>query len=509
MMSRPASLLLLSTLLLLPVLPAPLSAATPADQRPNIVFIIGDDVGRDDLGCYGNPHIRTPNLDRLAARSTVFDNAYLTASSCSPSRCSIITGRYPHNLESAAELHAPLANTVVTFPQLLRAAGYYTAHAGKTHFGSNTRTLEGAARKAFVDGGSESGQGAKDGNGGEGQWIDRLRNRPAGRPFFMWFASFDSHRGWNADTFSGLNRPADVVVPPYLADTPETRADLASYYDEITRLDHFVGEVLLELERQKVLDHTIIIFTSDNGRPFPHSKTQLFDDGIKTPLLIFQPGRPAGGRTAALVSAIDYAPTILALAGLPASPTMQGVSLLPLLHDPQATVRDYVFAEHNWHDYPAHVRLVRTGDFVYLRNAWPDLQQPGATDTYASPSANALRALRARDALTPLQAGIFLAPRPAEELYDLSADPGETTNLVTTPSSETTLARLRNVMSRWQQETGDSVPPLDGRTAVNGDYTTGALLVPVPQFHHGIPPGAATRALTITRPGPIRAEPPP
>lgn len=481
--------------------------AADAASRPNIVFIIGDDVGRDDLGCYGNPGIRTPNLDRLAARSLVFDNAYLTASSCSPSRCSIITGRYPHNLETAAELHGVLAESVLMFPELLRQAGYHTAHAGKTHFGSNTRVLEGAAARAFVIGGNTPADADGDGNGGEGRWIERLRTRPTDRPFFMWLASFDSHRSWNADSFSGLNRPDDVRVPPYLADTPETRADLAQYYDEITRLDHYVGEILRELERQHALDNTVIVFTSDNGRPFPHSKTRLFDDGIKTPLLISWPGHVAPGRTAALVSSIDLAPTILALADVPAARSMQGVSLRPLLADPAATVRDYVFAEHNWHDYPAHVRLVRTGDHVYLRNAWPDLALPGASDTFSSPSASALRALRERGGLTPLQADIFLAPRPAEEFYDLSVDPGQTRNLAGSPEVAPTLERMRRLMDAWQLETGDSVPPATERTPANSDYATGRLLTK--RVNRGIPPGAANHALTINRPGPIRETPSP
>jgi N-sulfoglucosamine sulfohydrolase len=490
--------------LLLLTVPQQVTGAAPAPAagaRPNFVFIIGDDISSEDIGCFGNPGIRTPNIDRLAAESRVFDNAYVTASSCSPSRCSIITSRYPHNLETAAELHRALPEGVALFPKVLREAGYFTALAGKSHFGEGGEHPTGPAKAAFEvsSGAVRTDLGA--GAGGQNNWIQHLRDRPTDRPFFMWFASFDAHRSWNAQSFSGMNRPADVRVPPYLADTPETREDLAHYYDEITRLDYYVGEVVRELKRQQVLEQTIIIFLSDNGRPFPHSKTQVYDDGMKTPLIIRMPaGTARPGRTAALASSIDLGPTVLELAGLPKPETFQGVSLVPLLRDPRATVRDYVFAEHNWHNFPAHVRMVRRGSHVYVRNAWPELRLPGASDTFYNPSADALKALHAQGRLTPAQAKIFM-PRPAEEFYDLSADPHQTVNLVRQAGShEPTLQQLRAVLTRWQQETGDSVPA--NPTPPDIDYATGKRKT---EFWRGTPPGADANALKINHPGPIRA----
>lgn len=476
-----------------------LAAAEPV-ARPNFVFIIGDDISAEDFGCYGNPGIRTPNIDRLAAQGLRFTNAYLTTSSCSPSRASIITGRYPHNLGTAAELHGLFPAGVPLFPQLLRNAGYYTAHSGKAHFGPNADKFEGPVVAAFDLGGDGDRAESSGGHGGENRWIDRLRGRPMDRPFFMWFASHDAHRAWDADSFTGLNRPADVRVPAYLADTPETRADLAHYYDEITRLDHHVGEVVRELARQKVLDHTVIIVMADNGRPFPHSKTQLYEDGIKPPLIIHWPaGIPQPATTAALASSIDLAPTMLELAGVPRPPTFQGVSLAPILRDPGATVRDYVFAEHNWHNFTAHVRMVRHGNFVYLRNAWPHLPQPGASDTFYNPSADALKALHAQGRLTPLQANVFLQPRPAEELFDLAADPGQERNLAAEAMPPPALAALRQVLTRWTEETGDTVPVKP--TPTNVDLATGLKTT---EFWRGDPPGAAADALHINAPGPVR-----
>ena len=470
------------------------------NSRPNFVFIIGDDISAEDFGCYGNPGIHTPNIDRLAAQGLRFTQAYLTASSCSPSRSSIFTSRYPHNLETAAELHGLLPEGIPMFPKLLRDSGYYTAHAGKAHFGGESDILSGPAVAAFDIGGDGQRDDLKGGRGGENQWIARLRTRPQQKPFFMWFASHDAHRAWDADSFEGMHRPADVRVPPYLVDTPETRADLAHYYDEITRLDYFVGEVVRELTRQRVLDNTVIIVMADNGRPFPHSKTQLFDDGIKPPLIVHWPaGIPRPASTAALVSSIDIAPTILELAGVDRPASFQGVSLVPILRDPHATVRDYIFAEHNWHNFTAHVRMVRHGDYVYIRNAWPQLPQPGASDTFYNPSADALKALQAQNKLTPLQAIVMQPTAPAEEFYDLASDPGQQSNLALAASPPAALTELRTTLNRWTEETGDTVPVKP--TPTNFVYETG---IKTAEFWRGDAPGAATQAAKINRSGPVR-----
>ena len=476
------------------------SAAAAAEARPNFVFIIGDDISGEDFGCYGNPGIRTPNIDRLAAEGLRFTNIYLTASSCSPSRSSIITSRYPHNLDTAAELHGVFPAGVAMFPKLLRDAGYHTIHSGKAHFGTTSDKLDGPAAAAFVVGGDGERDDLKGGHGGENRWIEHLRARPKDKPFFTWFASHDAHRPWDADSFVGLNRPADVRVPAYLVDTPETRIDLAHYYDEITRLDHYVGEVIRELARQKVLEQTVIIFMADNGRPFPHSKTQLYEDGIKPPLIIRWPaGIPRPARTDSLVSSLDIAPTVLELAGIARPESFQGVSLLPLLRDPTATVRDFVFAEHNWHNFAAHVRMVRHGNYVYMRNAWPHLPEPGASDTFYNPSADALKALRAQGKLTPLQANVFQVPRPTEEFFDLAADPGQERNLAVGPTPPAALARLRADLTRWTNETGDTVPVKP--TPSNVIFETGEK---TPEFWRGDAPGASAHAVGINAPGPVR-----
>lgn len=175
------------------------------DLRPNIVLIIGDDISIDDHGIYGHPNIRTPNVDALARAGMRFDNADLTSSQCSPTRATLITGRYPHN-SGAPELHMPVPAGQTMFPKLLKDSGYYTAAIGKWHLGGNVRV-------AF-DRSEDSGPS------GAEKWVPTLRDRPQDRPFFMWFAANDAHRDWQADSVSPSHLPSDAIVPPYLVDAP-------------------------------------------------------------------------------------------------------------------------------------------------------------------------------------------------------------------------------------------------------------------------------------------------
>ncbi|MHB1179921.1 MAG: sulfatase-like hydrolase/transferase, partial [Daejeonella sp.] len=240
-------------------------AQTYSGKKPNIIYIIADDVSWDDIGCYGNPAVRTPNIDKIAKQGIRFDNVYLTASSCSPSRNSIISGRYPHNT-GAAELHTPLPAEKIPFPLLLKESGYYTVQAGKSHFGT-------PALRAF----DKAYEGKEGGTGGEERWVKCLQERPKDKPIFAWFAAFDAHRPWQADDFGTPQDPAKVVVPPYLSDTEATRKDIASYYNEIARFDFYIGEVMQELKRQGIEKNTLIMIMADNGRPFPRSKTRVYD----------------------------------------------------------------------------------------------------------------------------------------------------------------------------------------------------------------------------------------
>jgi len=421
-----------------------------AKDRPNVVFIIADDISQDDFGCYGNHVVKTPNIDRLASEGIRFTNAYLTASSSSPSRCSIITGRYPHST-GAAELHTPLPESMIPYPFLLKNNNYYTAQAGKWHFGP-------AVHRAFDRYTDENGY--DNGNGGEDLWIRFLRERPEEKPFFFWLASHDAHKAWGADTFKITHDPDLISIPPYFADTPETRRDIASYYNEIARFDYHVGKVREELNRQGVLDNTVIIVMADNGRPFPRCKTRVYNSGMKTPLIVFWPEgiKSKGVNSSSLVSSIDLAPTILELAGISIPDDFQGVSLVEIFKDPTEEVRTAVFSEHNWHDYEAHERMIRTHDFLYVLNSRPWLTNGGPADSKGSPTQHALNSLRDKGLLTPAQADIFIAPRPYEELFDIENDPDQLLNLASSPEYQTELQEMRRLLNNWRLNTGDTTP---------------------------------------------------
>ncbi len=419
------------------------------ENAPNIILFIGDDVGWNDLGCYGNKAVVTPNIDRIAQDGIRFTNAYLTASSCSPSRTSIISGRYPHNTGSA-ELHTPLPAEVAIFPELMKKAGYYTAQAGKWHMGD-------AAKRGFD---TIHDNGKENGDGGEEMWLSTLRERPRERPFFMWFAAIDAHRPWGTNDFSGKNDPNAITPPPFLAQSDTTRQDLAWYYDEITRFDDYIGQVEVELKAQGVLDNTLIMIMSDNGRPFPRSKTRVYDSGMKTPFIVkWNDGLPRKGVvSSSLISVIDIAPTLLELSGVEILPGFQGKSFARVLKNPESEFRNYVFSEHNWHDYEALERMARTKEYLYVLNLRPNLSNPGPADSNSSPSFQDLKAIRDAGQLTAAQADVFMVPRPAEELYDCTKDPLQLVNIASLPEYQKKLKNLRQVLRQWQEETADTAP---------------------------------------------------
>jgi arylsulfatase A-like enzyme len=389
----------------------------------------------------------------------------------------MITGRYPHST-GAEQLHWPLPPNQVTFVELLKRAGYWTAAAGKWHLGEAVKDRFDLVKEANPAGfrlANPAGPApTADGSGasGAGEWLPTLRARPKGKPFFLWLAAFDPHRNYEEGIIPNPHRLEDVVVPPYLPDVPETRKDLALYYDEITRLDQNIGEVLAELDQQGERDNTLVLFISDNGRPFPRAKTTLYDSGIKAPWLVRWPKQvKPGSASGSLVSAVDIAPTVLELAGIKATTSFQGKSFVPILKDPKATTREMVFAERHWHDFDDHARAARSERYKYIRNYYPDLPATPPADAVRSPTFQAMRRLRDAGKLSQPQLSCFLKPRPEEELYDTEVDPHELRNLAGDPKHVAQLNKLRKALNEWQQATGDGLPKT--RTVDEFDRETG------------------------------------
>lgn len=453
------------------------------DTRPNFVFFITDDIGYRDLGFNGNEIVETPNLDRLAKDGLVFDKAYLTISSCSPSRCSIITGRYPHNT-GAPELHAPLPENQTTFVEVLAKAGYHTILSGKNHMGN-------AAELGFdVESNSKPA--------GSENWIKHLKERPKNRPFFAWFASHDAHHPFQYDENAPEYDPEKIKVPPMLYDGPLTRQELADYYHEVSRTDHYTGEIWKELERQNLTENTYFVYCSDNGRPFPRCKTYLYESGIQTPLLIVGPDVKKG-RSDSLVSSIDFSATILKLAGEKIPETVQGVSMVPLLQKPTATIRDVAFAERNWHVYQAHERMVRTGDWLYIRNSWPEKNNvSGESSVPLFPAAKELWEMAEKGKLTPAQELLTKVPQPEEMLFNTKDDPFQLVDLAGYEENQQVMQEMRSLLGDWIESTGDSVPstPRPNRQPLHQRVEK----TPPPTEY----PGEAKNASQINFPGPIR-----
>jgi arylsulfatase A-like enzyme len=435
-------------------------------RSPNIVLFIADDVS-PDFSCFGG-QVRTPNIDALAAKGVRFDNAYVTASSCSPSRCSIITGRYPHNT-GAPELHMDLPEGQFMFPEALKEAGYYSVLSGKWHMGEATRKAFDVVDAAHYP---DDPTGAKN-------WVSLLRNRPEEQPFFTWFAAYDAHRPWEADEKETPHDPSQLLLPAGIPDTLLAREDFAAYCDEVRRFDRYVGHVVAELKKQGVYDNTLIILLADNGRPFPRSKTSLYDNGMKTPLIVSWPDGKIneGSASDSLVSAIDIAPAILEAVGLPVPSQLQGVSLLPICRNPKLKTREILFGERNWHVQRACGRMVRKGDWVYMRDYTPGCYSFQMVNHKDKAYAELLR-LKGEGKLTSEQREIFSTDRPKEQLFNVIDDPQQLSNQAGNPERKEKMAFFRAALADWQEQTADNISAVEEMTPDRHDRETYERLYP-------------------------------
>ncbi len=433
-------------------------------RQRNVLLLISDDQGLD-LGCYGTP-VSTPRLDRLAREGTRFTHAFAAVSSCSPSRAVIHTGLYSHQngmygLQHDVH-HQSLLDGIDTLPSLLRGAGYATALVGKKHIGPDKAfpfEAELVPERSGIRDVREMATAAA-------SFIRSTNDRP----FFVTVAYSDPHR---AATDYGNDRPWPGVKPvsydpkkvhvlSHLPDIPAVRQDLAEYYESLSRLDSGVGMLLDLLAETGRADDTLVIFLSDNGRPFPGAKTNFYGPGIHLPLIVRAPGSDAAVNDA-MVSWVDIAPTVLEWTGVtsPAYP-LSGTSLLPILGKPGDPARDAIFASHDFHEinqyYP--MRSIRTHTHGYILNIAHPLDYPIAGDVAGSPSWKAISADRSIPLGKRSQAAYL--KRPAEELYDLTRDPDELVNLAADPSHAAVRDTLRARLLEMRKVTRD--PWLAGQT---------------------------------------------
>lgn len=426
-----------------------------AEERPNILFCIADDWGFPHASIYGDKVVKTPTFDRIAREGALFTRSYCAAPTCTASRGGILTGQAIHRLEGGANLWSALPSKFKAYPDLLEAKGYAVGLKGKGWSPGNFK----------AGGWSRNPAGPTVPN-----FEQFLKNTPKGKPFCFWFGSVDPHRTYEqgSGVRSGMKLD-DVVVPPYLPDTPEVRSDILDYYFEVQRFDREVGEHLKLLEAAGQLDNTLVVMTSDNGWPFPRGKANLYDYGVHMPLAIRFPAKIKPGTVVEdFVSHTDFAPTFLELAGLEPLREMTGQSLLSILAGTRKS--NAAFTERERHanvrqgdlSYPA--RAIHTKDFLYIRNFRPDRWPAGDPQKYFSVGAfgdidggpTKAQLLDHRD--EPAFAKSFAlacAKRPAEELYDLAKDPYQLTNVADQSQYAEAKAQLRARLDKHLTDTAD------------------------------------------------------
>ena len=427
-------------------------------KKPNIVVYIADDASID-FGCYGNKYVKTPNIDKLASQGMLFKNAFVTSPQSSPSRISMMTGRFAHTL-GVEDLHTPVDENTSMLPSYLKEAGYYTGCMLKTHWGeAGTKQFDFSfdKRRDRRDLYYESFMTH------ENKFFKLYQSfldQAANKPFFLWVGFIDPHRPYKEPETKQVHSPDSVILLPAFVNGPMTREDVADYYDEIHRLDQHVGFMTAELERRGILDNTIIIFLSDNGMPFMRAKGFLYDPGIQIPLIVSWPGKTKAGtiHENGMVSGVDIAPTILEMAGIETPDYMYGKSFVPLLLDPGTRGRDVIFSERNWHDTEEYARCIRTEKYKLIYNAFPYTTSAFTGDMRQSPAWYELLSAKRQDKMTGEQAQLFLFPRPMIELYDLEIDPFEHNNLADHPDYYNVASELLKQLFFWQKETNDSKP---------------------------------------------------
>ncbi len=437
-----------------------LSLSSPAWARPaakplNILLITADDLGTQ-LGCYGDSLARTPNLDALAARGVQFQNGYITAPSCSPSRSSILTGLYPHQ-----NGHWGLANFgyrmhygIPAMPALLQQAGYYNAIIGKLHVNpvsafpfdfAQTDATKTWDVKRVAQTSREQMQAAE-------------RQK---KPFFLYVNYFDPHTPFH-DQFEGV--PANPHTPAQMKPFPfhpvdalnkGVREQMAGYYNGVARMDVGVGLLMAELQKAGRDGDTLVLFVGDHGPQFPRGKNAVYEAGIRVPFLALWPGATTPHRDNRLVSTIDFLPTILNAAGAKLPTGLPGASLRPLLDGKDAPWRQVLGAENNAHgdkDWRPQ-RTMRDGRWKLIHTLLP-----GRPNTKITPSGGKPWIDLTQSSLPgSLGAQVFATHRdtPQWQLYDLQNDPHEFRNLAGKPKHAAIEAGLRAQLEAWQRETND------------------------------------------------------
>ncbi|MBM1107718.1 sulfatase [Aurantibacter crassamenti] len=428
-----------------------------AKKPPNIVWLVAEDQSPDWFPMYGDTTISLPNLESLAVDGVKFTNAVAPVPVCAPARSALITGMYPstlgtHNMRTHApwrgegdkpypNLDIPSYSPVVPegvkmFTEYLRKKGYYTANGPKEdyNFEKTDAAWNESSRKRH--------------------W----RNRKEGQPFFTVFNYAVCHESqiWKRGKDSLFVNPKDVPVPPYFPDNDTIRHDLAVNYSNLKRLDDQIGEVIADLKEDGLYENSIIFFYGDHGGPFPRHKRALYDSGVLVPLLIkFPENKNAGSVDDRMISFIDYAPTVLSLAGISPPKVMQGKAQF-------GEFKSKVKSKYTFHTSDRfdgvydRLRAVRSKRYKYIKSYDVNLSHAlPVAYREQMPMMRELRKMYKEGSLNKQQASWLHKTKPEEELYDLKNDPFELHNLAKLPELKDTLMHFRGVLNKWIIDTHD------------------------------------------------------
>ncbi|WP_081659263.1 sulfatase family protein [Pedobacter glucosidilyticus] len=452
------------------------------EEKPNIVWIMAEDIN-NHLGSYGEEVVHTPNIDWLAKNGVQYQNAFTVSGVCAPSRAAIVTGMYSTSIGTQhmrqAKSLTPYAGVpfynavppayVKAFTEYLRANNYFCTNSFKTdyQFGTPFTVWDSHTLTA-------------------GWWDREDKNQP----FFSCFTYQTTHEinTWPDSTklrfFKEFNvdlkrleedvksrpvleekyiiNPAKVKLPPYYPDDTIVRQDYARHLTNINRMDTQIGKLINRLKADGLLDNTIIFFMGDNGDGLPRSKRWMNDGGIHVPLIIYTPEKwknkikgQLSGINEELVSFVDLAPTVLSIADIPIPNHIQGQAFLGKQKSAQA--RTYIFAGRDRMDAKYDLqRAVRTKQFKYIKNYWPDTAYNQYLDfMYQAPIMKRIDSLYHSKSLNSVQSAWMEASKPVEELYDVIKDPFELQNLALQPAYQAVLDTMRTALYNWQKKYGD------------------------------------------------------
>ncbi len=416
-------------------------------KQPDIVLFVADDHGAADSGAYGDSHVRTPNIDRLAGESMRFTRAFAASPLCSPSRCVIATGLMPHR-NGGHKFGTPIRGDIATMPEYFKRLGYYTAHIGKFHHTPRNRFPYDYA------------------HGDERTAPEFVAQYGEDKPLLLVVCTHPPHTPWVKNTAYDGSR---ITLPPNFVDTPQTRDDRANYYSDVTLMDGILGDVLASLRKHDRLDNTLFVYTSDQGANWPFAKWCVYDAGLRVPLIVRYPGTVTPGSTRdAMIGLADLLPTLIEAAGGEPPEGIDGRSFLGVLTGKIEEHRSVVFGTHTGNDNggpgianhcPA--RTIRSATYRYIVNLSPETTfTTHITGCKTGPhylphwDSWVAKAKTDQNAERIVQA---YQHRPREELFDIENDPHEMNNLAGKAEYASAKLRLRRQLAEWCRQQGDTV----------------------------------------------------